>query len=72
MLQGYQLLVVNYRGSTGYGEDFLNSLLGEIGTRDIEDQGNLVKMALEKFSDKIDPKRVGVYGGSHGGFSTGW
>eukprot|EP00347_Sterkiella_histriomuscorum_P007160 403350033 len=72
VLQGYQLLIVNYRGSTGYGEDFLNSLLGHIGERDIEDQGNLTKMALEKFADKIDLDRVGVYGGSHGGFSTGW
>ena len=29
-------------------------------------------MALDKFKDVVDPKRVGVYGGSHGGFLTGW
>lgn len=31
-----------------------------------------MKLALEKFHDKIDPERVGVFGWSHGGFSTAW
>jgi len=72
LLQGYSLLIVNYRGSTGYGKDFLDSLLGHIGSRDVEDCGNLTKMAIEKFSNVVDPKRVCVEGGSHGGFLTGW
>jgi len=72
LLQGYSLLIVNYRGSTGYGKDFLDSLLGHIGSRDVEDCGNLTKMAIEKFSNFVDPKRVCVEGGSHGGFLTGW
>jgi len=36
-MQGYCLLVMNYRGSLGYGEDTLNSLLGNIGINDVED-----------------------------------
>lgn len=50
----------------------MDSLLGHIGDRDIQDCGNLTKLALDKFKDIIDPTRVGVYGGSHGGFTTGW
>lgn len=72
ILQGYQLLILNFRGSTGYGEDFLNSLLGHIGDRDVKDCGDLTKLALDKFKDHVDPVRVGVFGASHGGFMTGW
>jgi len=72
LLQGYSLLILNYRGSTSYGEDFLNSLLGHIGERDVHDCGLLTKLALEKFSDIVNKDKVGVYGGSHGGFLTGW
>lgn len=72
LLQGYALLNINYSGSTSYGEKFLNSLLGEIGELDVKDCGELAKLALSKFSDLVDPARVGVYGGSHGGFLTGW
>jgi len=72
ILQGYCLLIINYRGSIGYGKDFMDSLLGHIGSRDVEDCGDLAKLAIEKFSDVVDPKRVCVEGGSHGGFMTGW
>jgi len=50
----------------------MNSLLGNIGSNDVEDCGDLTLLALEKFKDLVDPKRVGVHGGSHGGFMTGW
>ena len=72
LLQGYTLLVLNYRGSTGYGETFLNELLGHIGDKDVHDCGQLIKLAMDKFADIVDPAKVGVYGGSHGGFLTGW
>ena len=71
MMQGFCLLIVNFRGSTGYGEDMLNSLLGTIGENDVADCGDLTKLALERFSDVVDPERVGLFGGSHGGFLTG-
>ncbi len=72
MMQGYALLILNYRGSTGYGEDFLNSLLGNIGDRDVYDCGELIKLALSTQTDLIDPAKVITYGASHGGFLTGW
>jgi acylaminoacyl-peptidase len=72
MLQGYCLLVVNYRGSVGYGLKSMDSLLGKIGDVDVEDCGNLTLKALEHYKDIVDPIRIGVYGGSHGGFLTGW
>ena len=46
LLQGYCLLIVNYRGTIGFGKDFLDSLLGHIGSRDVEDCGNLTKKAI--------------------------
>ena len=71
LMQGFCLLIVNFRGSIGYGEDSLNSLLGKIGENDVSDCGNLTKKALELFPDIIDPEKLGVFGGSHGGFLTG-
>lgn len=71
LAQGYCLLLVNYRGSLGYGEDCLNSLLGNIGENDVNDVGNLTLKALEQFGDTIDREKLGVFGGSHGGFLTG-
>ena len=50
----------------------MNSLLGKIGINDVEDCGKLTQLALSKFADVVDPKKVGCYGGSHGGFLTCW
>jgi dipeptidyl aminopeptidase/acylaminoacyl peptidase len=47
LLQGYCLLVVNYRGSTGYGKKFMDELLGNAGEVDIEDCGNLALKAMD-------------------------
>lgn len=46
LLQGYCVLIVNYRGTIGFGKDFLESLLGHIGSRDVEDCGNLTLKAM--------------------------
>jgi len=72
LLQGVAVLITNYRGSTGYGKEFLDSLLGEIGKRDVYDNGELIKKALADYAERLDSKRVVMYGGSHGGFLTGW
>ena len=72
VLQGYCLFVVNYRGTIGFGKTFMDSLLGNIGSVDVEDCGNLTKAAIKQFGDIVDEKRVCVEGGSHGGFMTGW
>jgi len=47
ILQGYCLLVVNYRGTIGFGKTFMDALLGNIGSVDVEDCGNLTKKAIE-------------------------
>jgi acylaminoacyl-peptidase len=49
LAQGYCLLIVNFRGSIGYGANAMNSLLGNIGINDVEDCGDLTKLALNKF-----------------------
>mmetsp|Transcript_28436 Transcript_28436/g.45795 ORF Transcript_28436/g.45795 Transcript_28436/m.45795 type:complete len:718 (-) Transcript_28436:26-2179(-) len=72
ILQGYAVLLLNYRGSIGYGQDFMDSLLGHIGERDVEDCGNLTRLAIQRYPKVVDPANVGVYGGSHGGFLTAW
>ncbi|XP_060930452.1 S9 family peptidase [Limanda limanda] len=64
---GFAVLMVNYRGSTGFGQDSILSLIGQIGSQDVKDVQRAVLTALQ--SDlTLDPKRLAVIGGSHGGF----
>ncbi|XP_072978662.1 acylamino-acid-releasing enzyme 1 [Typha angustifolia] len=65
---GYNLLIVNYRGSLGFGEEALQSLPGKAGSQDVQD----VLTALDYVIDKglVDASKVAVLGGSHGGFLT--
>jgi len=67
---GYNLLVVNYRGSTGYGLKQCEALSGNVLEMDADDCMALLEQCLQKFADEIDSKKLGVYGGSHGGFLT--
>lgn len=69
---GYSVLKVNFRGSTGYGLKFLESLQGKAGILDVEDCGEILLKTLNEFKDEIDETWIGVYGGSHGGFLTCW
>lgn len=64
---GYATLLINYRGSTGFGEKALNSLLGKIGTNDVSDCHASTLAALKKHAF-LDPNSVFLFGGSHGGF----
>ncbi|XP_017223095.1 acylamino-acid-releasing enzyme isoform X1 [Daucus carota subsp. sativus] len=65
---GYSLLIVNYRGSLGFGEEALQSLLGNIGSQDVSD----VLAAIDYVIDMglADRAKISVLGGSHGGFLT--
>jgi acylaminoacyl-peptidase len=69
LLSGYSCLLVNYRGSTGFGEDALRSLPGNIGTQEVGE----VHFAAQKVVKEhhFDPKRIFLHGGSHGGFTVG-
>jgi len=66
-LGGYSLLLVNYRGSVGFGNDDLLSLPGHVGDHDVKDCMAALDAAL---AQRKALKKVGVMGGSHGGFLT--
>jgi dipeptidyl aminopeptidase/acylaminoacyl peptidase len=75
---GYAVLFSNPRGGSGYSGEHGRAIRGPLnaagpgwGTRDYEDVMAVVDTALEKF-DFIDPERLGVIGGSYGGFMTSW
>ncbi|BFG14002.1 hypothetical protein CerSpe_002760 [Prunus speciosa] len=65
---GFNLLIVNYRGSLGFGEEALQSLPGNIGSQDVND----VLVAIDHVIDMglASPSKIAVLGGSHGGFLT--
>src|SRR5699024_6657102 len=58
---GYAVIYVNPRGSSGYGEEFTKAVIGNYGTKDMEDILNGVDAALEKY-DFLDASRVAVTG----------
>lgn len=69
--KGYAVLFTNPRGSTGYGQKFERGINGEWGGKDYLDVMNGLDAALKKYS-WIDSDRMGVTGGSYGGFMTNW
>lgn len=68
MEKGYTVLDIDYRASDGYGRDFRTGIYRYMGGLDLSDHLDGKKMLLEKYG--IDSKRVGIYGGSYGGFIT--
>ncbi|KAJ1928201.1 hypothetical protein IWQ60_002279 [Tieghemiomyces parasiticus] len=68
-LAGFAVLFTNYRGSVGFGQDFVDSLIGEIGDLEVEDVHVMGQTVLARHAElHLDPKRVFHFGGSHGGF----
>ncbi|RXM41576.1 prolyl oligopeptidase family serine peptidase [Flavobacterium sp. YO64] len=65
---GYTVLDIDYRGSDGYGRDFRTGIYRFMGGKDLTDQLDGKKYLVEKHG--IDADRVGIYGGSYGGFIT--
>jgi dipeptidyl aminopeptidase/acylaminoacyl peptidase len=68
---GYAVVYVNPRGSQGYGEAFARAVVGDWGGGDYADVMAGLDEALRRY-DFIDPDRLGVMGGSYGGFMTSW
>ena len=68
--QGYVVLMPNPRGSMGYGEDFIMTNFGDWGGGDFRDLmaglDTLVQQGI------ADPERLGIYGGSYGGYMVAW
>ena len=69
--RGWAVFFTNPRGSTGYGEKFERGIVGEWGGKDYQDVMNGVDAILKKYS-WIDRDRLGVTGGSYGGYMTNW
>ena len=68
--RGYALIYTNPRGSSGRGDDFAD-LREKYGTIDYDDLMNVVDSAIEKYAF-VDADRLGIMGGSYGGFMTNW
>ncbi len=66
--RGYVVLDVDYRASSGYGRDWRAAIYRHMGGKDLDDIVDGAKYLVEK--QKVNPKRIGVYGGSYGGFMT--
>jgi dipeptidyl aminopeptidase/acylaminoacyl peptidase len=68
---GYAVVYTNPRGSQGYGEAFTRAVVGDWGGGDFADVMAGLDEALRR-APWIDPERLGVLGGSYGGFLTSW
>lgn len=66
--QGYTVLDIDYRGSAGYGRDVRTGIYQFMGGKDLSDHVDGAKLLADKYN--VDPKRIGIYGGSYGGFIT--
>jgi acylaminoacyl-peptidase len=68
--RGYTVFYGNPRGSKGYGEAHSASIRGRWGTVDWEDVQAVVRFVQSR--PYVDPRRLGVIGGSYGGYMTNW
>ncbi|TVP85405.1 MAG: S9 family peptidase [Alkalicoccus sp.] len=69
--RGYTVFYCNPRGSHGYGQQFVNAVRGDYGGMDYEDIMSFTDEVLNRF-DEVDKNKLGVTGGSYGGFMTNW
>jgi dipeptidyl aminopeptidase/acylaminoacyl peptidase len=65
---GYTVLDIDYRGSAGYGRDWRTGIYRHMGGKDLTDHIDGAKFLVDKHA--VDPKKIGIYGGSYGGFIT--
>lgn len=63
---GFKVMFINYSGSSGVDEDFLNSLPGNVGSLDVDDCISAIDHYVEK--GLVDEEKLLLYGASHGGF----
>lgn len=68
MERGYTVLSIDYRGSAGYGRDWRTGIYRHMGGKDLDDHVDAVRYLVAEHG--VDPRRVGLYGGSYGGFIT--
>ncbi|KAF7554604.1 hypothetical protein G7Z17_g2798 [Cylindrodendrum hubeiense] len=68
--EGFAIFKPNVRGSTGRGQEFSRHVYGDMGGKDTYDYLSGLDALVE--SGQADPKRLGVYGASYGGFMSSW
>lgn len=66
--QGYTVLDIDYRGSAGYGRDWRTAIYRWMGGKDLSDQVDGARWLVA--NEGVDADRIGIYGGSYGGFIT--
>lgn len=67
--KGYVVLDIDYRGSAGYGRDWRTDVYDFLGGKDMDDHIDAIDYVVANYA--VDPGKVGVYGGSYGGFMAG-
>jgi dipeptidyl aminopeptidase/acylaminoacyl peptidase len=65
---GYTVLDIDYRGSAGYGRDWRTGIYRHMGGKDLSDHVDAAKWLVQQHG--VDANRIGIYGGSYGGFIT--
>jgi dipeptidyl aminopeptidase/acylaminoacyl peptidase len=66
--RGYTVLDLDYRASAGHGRDWRTAIYRHMGGRDLDDQVDAAKWLVH--AQGVDSTRIGIYGGSYGGFIT--
>jgi len=66
--RGYTVLDIDYRGSAGYGRDWRTAIHKYMGRTDLSDQVDGARYLVSELD--VEPGRIGIYGGSYGGFIT--
>ena len=66
--KGYTVLDIDYRGSAGYGRDWRTGIYRYMGGKDLNDEVDAAHYLVQNLG--IDSTRIGIYGGSYGGFMT--
>lgn len=68
MERGFLVVDADYRASAGLGRDWRTGIYRHMGGKDLDDQVDLTKWIVAEHG--VDARRIGVYGGSYGGFIT--
>jgi len=66
--KGFTILDIDYRGSAGYGRNFRTGIYRHMGGKDLSDHVDGAKWLIE--NQEINSEKIGIYGGSYGGFIT--
>ncbi len=66
--KGYTVIDIDYRASAGYGRDWRTGIYRHMGGKDLDDEVDAARFLVKQYG--IDSTRIGMYGGSYGGFMT--